>query len=103
VLHVSGQARSVGLRHLHHLRAPDDPTKAYATRPSHGQWPLIELHTRAQMLPLLIHETAIAMDEMRHLEVERQISDRVSMCNYIGNRLCCDAADEAMQTHGGIG
>ena len=55
------------------------------------------------MLRLLIHETAIAMDEMRHLEVERQISDRVSMCNYIGNRLCCDAADEAMQTHGGIG
>src|SRR5262249_16952975 len=26
-----------------------------------------------------------------------------SMCNYIGNRLCCDAADQAMQTHGGMG
>ena len=67
------------------------------------QWPLIELHTQAQMLRLLIRETAIAIDEMPHKEVERQISDRVSMCNYIGNRLCCDAADQAMQTHGGMG
>ncbi|PWR46447.1 acyl-CoA dehydrogenase, partial [Listeria monocytogenes] len=67
------------------------------------QWPLIELHTQAQMLRLLIRETAVAMDEMPHKEVERQLSDRVSMCNYIGNRLCCDAADRAMQTHGGMG
>ncbi|MBX3706096.1 MAG: acyl-CoA dehydrogenase [Pseudomonadales bacterium] len=67
------------------------------------QWPLIELHTQAQMLRLLIRETAMAIDEMPHKEVERTISDRVSMCNYIGNRLCCDAADQAMQTHGGMG
>jgi acyl-CoA dehydrogenase len=67
------------------------------------QWPLIELHTQAQMLRLLIWETAIAIDSMPHKEVERTISDRVSMCNYIGNRLCCDAADQAMQTHGGMG
>ena len=25
------------------------------------------------------------------------------MCNYRGNRLCCNAADRAMQIHGGIG
>ena len=25
------------------------------------------------------------------------------MCNYWGNRLCCEAADRAMQVHGGIG
>ena len=67
------------------------------------QWPLIELHTQAQMLRLLIRETAVTMDEMPHKQIEREISDRVSMCNYIGNRLCCDAADQAMQTHGGMG
>jgi hypothetical protein len=25
------------------------------------------------------------------------------MCNYWANRLCCEAADRAMQVHGGIG
>ena len=25
------------------------------------------------------------------------------MCNYWANRLCCDAADRAMQVHGGLG
>src|SRR5204862_7940789 len=36
-------------------------------------------------------------------EVEKRISDKVSMCNYWANRLCCEAADRAMQVHGGIG
>ncbi|MBF6096443.1 acyl-CoA dehydrogenase family protein, partial [Nocardia cyriacigeorgica] len=27
----------------------------------------------------------------------------VSMCNYWANRLCCAAADQAMQVHGGLG
>jgi alkylation response protein AidB-like acyl-CoA dehydrogenase len=67
------------------------------------QWPLIELHTQCEMLRQLIRKTAWEIDRMPHREVERQISDKVSMCNYIGNRLCCDAADRAMQTHGGIG
>jgi alkylation response protein AidB-like acyl-CoA dehydrogenase len=67
------------------------------------QWPLIELHTQCEMLRLLIRKTAWEIDRMPHREVERQISDKVSMCNYIGNRLCCDAADRAMQTHGGMG
>ncbi len=67
------------------------------------QWPLIELHTQCEMLRLLIRKTAWEIDRMPHREVERQISDKVSMCNYWGNRLCCDAADRAMQVHGGIG
>ncbi|MBV8592868.1 MAG: acyl-CoA dehydrogenase family protein, partial [Caulobacteraceae bacterium] len=67
------------------------------------QFPLVELATQAEMLRLLIRETAWRMDHMAHKEVERQISDRVSMCNYWGNRLCCEAADLAMQVHGGIG
>jgi acyl-CoA dehydrogenase len=67
------------------------------------QWPLVELATQAEMLRLLIRKTAWEMDRMEHREVERQISDKVSMCNYWANRLVCEAADRAMQVHGGIG
>jgi acyl-CoA dehydrogenase len=67
------------------------------------QWPLVELHTQCEMLRLLIRKTAWQIDNMEHKEVERTISDKVSMCNYWGNRLCCEAADRAMQVHGGIG
>jgi len=67
------------------------------------QWPLIELYTQCEMLRLLIRKTAWEIDRMDHKQVERTISDRVSMCNYWANRLCCEAADRAMQVHGGIG
>ena len=67
------------------------------------QWPLVELATQCEMLRLLIRKTAWEMDQMPHPEVEKRISDKVSMCNYWANRLCCDAADRAMQVHGGIG
>ncbi|HEY9235951.1 MULTISPECIES: acyl-CoA dehydrogenase family protein [Phenylobacterium] len=67
------------------------------------QWPLVELATQAEMLRLLIRKTAWEIDRMDHKEVERQISDKVSMCNYWANRLVCQAADQAMQVHGGIG
>jgi acyl-CoA dehydrogenase len=67
------------------------------------QWPLVELSTQCEMLRWLIRKTAWDMDNMEHKEVERQISDKVSMCNYWANRLVCEAADRAMQVHGGIG
>ena len=67
------------------------------------QFPLVELATQAEMLRLLIRKTAWQMDRMDHRQVERELSDKVSMCNYWGNRLCCEAADRAMQVHGGIG
>ncbi len=67
------------------------------------QWPLVELATQAEMLRLLIRKTAWQMDRMPHREIERQLSDKVSMCNYWANRLCCEAADRAMQVHGGLG
>ena len=67
------------------------------------QWPLVELHTQCEMLRQLIRKTAWEMDQMPHPEVEKRISDKVSMCNYWANRLCCEAADRAMQVHGGIG
>ena len=67
------------------------------------QWPLVELATQIEMLRLLIRKTAWEMDQMPHPEVEHRLSDKVSMCNYWANRLCCEAADRAMQVHGGIG
>ncbi len=63
------------------------------------QFPLAELHTEAAMLRALIRETAWKMDRVHHMEV----SDAVSMCNYRANRLVCQAADQAMQTCGGLG
>jgi acyl-CoA dehydrogenase len=67
------------------------------------QWPLVELATQAEMLRQLIRKTAWEMDQMPHPEVEKRLSDKVSMCNYYANRLCCEAADRAMQVHGGLG
>ncbi|HSB22037.1 MAG TPA: acyl-CoA dehydrogenase family protein [Burkholderiaceae bacterium] len=67
------------------------------------QFPLVELATQIEMLRLLIRKTAWQMDQCPKREVERQLSDKVSMCNYWANRLCCEAADRAMQVHGGIG
>ncbi|MEY2468063.1 MAG: acyl-CoA dehydrogenase, partial [Actinomycetota bacterium] len=63
------------------------------------QFPLVELQTQAEMLRALIHKTAWSMDAYGAFSQ----SDKVSMCNYIANRLCCDAADRAMQTYGGLG
>ena len=63
------------------------------------QFPLVELQAQATMLRALIRETAWKMDKYGAFSQ----SEQVSMCNYIANRLCCDAADRAMQTHGGLG
>ena len=64
------------------------------------QWPLAEMHTEAEMLRGLIRKTAWEMDN--GVDPTR-ISDKVAMCNYRANRLVCQAADQAIQTHGGIG
>jgi alkylation response protein AidB-like acyl-CoA dehydrogenase len=63
------------------------------------QFQLVELHTQCEMLRTLIHKTAWLMDRDGPLSA----SDKVSMCNYWANRLCCEAADRAMQVHGGLG
>lgn len=63
------------------------------------QFPLVDLNTRAEMLRALVHKTAWLMDKNGAFSV----SDKVSMCNYQANRLCCEAADFAMQVHGGMG
>ncbi|MGH0035097.1 MAG: acyl-CoA dehydrogenase family protein [Myxococcota bacterium] len=63
------------------------------------QFPLVELQTQCEMLRALIHKTAWGMDRFGAFSQ----SDKVSMCNYWANRLCCEAADRAMQVHGGLG
>jgi acyl-CoA dehydrogenase len=63
------------------------------------QFPLVELQTQCEMLRALIQRTAWQMDTYGRFSV----TDKVSMCNYWSNRLCCQAADRAMQVHGGLG
>ncbi len=63
------------------------------------QFPLAELQTEAAMLRPLIHKTAWNLDRNHHMDVTAE----VSMCNYRANRLVCNAADQAMQTCGGMG
>ena len=63
------------------------------------QFPLVDLQARCEMLRALIHKTAWLMDR----DGAFSVSDKVSICNYQANQLCCEAADTAMQVHGGIG
>ena len=63
------------------------------------QFPLAELQTECEMVRNLVYKTAWDLDRNHHMEV----TDKVSMCNYRANRLVCEAADLAIQVHGGIG
>jgi alkylation response protein AidB-like acyl-CoA dehydrogenase len=63
------------------------------------QFPLAELHTEAEMVRGLVRKTAWYLDREHHMDV----SPWVAMANYRANRLVCDAADRAMQVHGGVG
>jgi len=63
------------------------------------QFPLAELHTEAEMTRGLVRKTAWYLDREHHM----QVSEWVAMSNYRANRLVCDAADRAMQVHGGVG
>jgi len=63
------------------------------------QFPLAELQTECEMVRTLVYKTAWQLDHTHHMDV----TDKVSMCNYRANRLVCNAADTAIQVHGGIG
>ena len=64
------------------------------------QFPLVELHTDAAALRLLIRGHRLPSSTSATTWRSR---DQVAMCNYRANRLACDAADRAMQICGGIG
>ena len=77
------------------------------------QFPVVELVTQVEMLRLLILKTSWEMDRVvaacksREVQqppwvaIERQLSDQVAMCNFWANRLCCQAADRAIQVSSG--
>ncbi|KAL3474611.1 acyl-CoA dehydrogenase/oxidase [Aspergillus californicus] len=77
------------------------------------QFPVVELMTQVEMLKLLILKTSWEMDCVvaeseksgvsPWVAIERGLSDKVAMCNYWANRLVCQAADRAIQIHGGDG
>lgn len=77
------------------------------------QWPLVELATQQEMLRLLILRTATEMDTITNrcatsgeapwIAIEKELGHKIGMCNYYANRLCCEAADRAIQVHGGNG
>lgn len=78
------------------------------------QWPLVELPTQCKMLQLLIFHTAGEMDGIANhhkehggvkpwIAMERDLGHKISMCNFYANRLCTQAADRAIQIHGGDG
>ncbi len=63
------------------------------------QFPLVDLHAECEMVRNLVYKTAWELDRQNHMNV----SHLVSMANYRANRLVCNAADLAIQVHGGIG
>jgi acyl-CoA dehydrogenase len=63
------------------------------------QWPLVELHTEAELVRNLVRKAAWLLDTGGREEAV----DLVSMANYRANRLACDAADRAIQVFGGEG
>ena len=63
------------------------------------QFPVVELATQCEMLRVFIRQTAWRMDTAGTFSASKE----VSMANYWANRLCCEAADRAMQVFGGLG
>jgi acyl-CoA dehydrogenase len=63
------------------------------------QFPIVELVTQCEMLRPFIRQTAWRMDRHGAFSASKE----VSMANYWANRLCCEAADRAMQVFGGLG
>jgi acyl-CoA dehydrogenase len=69
------------------------------------QWQLVELQTEAELVRNTLYRTAWEMDQQggSSMTAKVSVSDKVSMVNYRANRLACEAADRAMQIHGGAG
>lgn len=72
------------------------------------QFPVVELMTQVKMLQVFIFKTSWQMDRIVtecQLEgqrspwaaIEHRLGDQVAMCNFWANRLCCEAADRAIQ------
>ena len=121
ILHAEGEGLTVAQRFIHENRIRQAAASAGAaryciaqaaeyarsrmvfgaplSRNQAVQFPLVELHAECEMLRNYIFKTAWQMERQDPLE----ISDMVSICNFRANRLACEAADRAMQVHGGMG
>ncbi|RJF86322.1 acyl-CoA dehydrogenase [Oleomonas cavernae] len=121
ILHQEGEGLMIAMRFVHENRIRQaaasagaaryciDQASRYArqrqvfgaplSRNQGIQFPLAELHAECEMLRNYIFRTAWEMDRRDPIE----ISDKVAICNYRANRLACEAADRAMQVHGGLG
>ena len=76
------------------------------------QFPVVELATQVEMLTLLILKTGVDMDRVAGeaeregkkpwVEIEKQLSHTVAMCNFWANILVCQAADRAIQVFSGL-
>lgn len=121
ILHKEGEGLMVAQRFVHENRIRQAAASAGAARyciaqaaayaksrkvfgePLAGkqgiQFPLVELHAECEMLRNYLFRTAWEMDRRDPIE----ISDQVAICNFRANRLACEAADRAMQIHGGMG
>ncbi|MGH2874903.1 MAG: acyl-CoA dehydrogenase family protein [Solirubrobacteraceae bacterium] len=74
------------------------------------QWQLVELATEAELVRNTLYATAWGMDQAgagagggASTGAKTSVSELVSMVNLRANRLACDAADRAIQIHGGLG
>lgn len=110
-----GAARFCLDRSIEYARSREVFGKALADNQA-IQFQVVELMTQVEMLRLLILRTSWEMDKIVEecggqsdspvadaggkrpwVEIEKRLSDKVAMCNYWANRLCCQAADRAMQ------
>jgi alkylation response protein AidB-like acyl-CoA dehydrogenase len=72
--------------------------KALATHQA-IQFPIAEMHAEVEMVRNYVFKVAQQLD--RH--PAESVSDQVAIANFRANRLACNAADLAIQVHGGIG
>ena len=63
------------------------------------QFPLVELQAQCEMVRALLYKTTWLMDKYG----APSQGDKVAMLNFWANRLCGEAADRAIQVHGGMG
>ena len=72
--------------------------KALATHQA-IQFPIAEMHAEVEMVRNYVFKVAQALDR----QPAESVSDQVAIANFRANRLACNAADMAIQVHGGIG
>jgi len=63
------------------------------------QFPIAEMHAEVEMVRNYVFKVANELDR----KPAESVSDQVAIANFRANRLACNAADLAIQVHGGIG